>query len=304
MAAQTQKETTPKLTETSLCDYDDISTTYSADRKAIGVDLMRRYFFGVKGNGGGAPILTLLDAGCGTGNYTCALAGSFASVHAGDINEGMLREAKRNLLAKSSEDGGSADLVKKVEFSLLDISAMQFDDASFDCAINCQVIHHLPRDENFAALRKACAEWHRVLKPGGKFCMNFNTHRQQLEGVWWGELIPAAVAEWQSKAPDLEDVKAALLAAGFAEDNIRCEPVIGESLYDDALYLEPKNFLDINKFSRSDSTFALASEDELTAAVARVKSMEDAGTLHAWFLEKESHRAKIGMTTMVYATKN
>ena len=301
MAAQT--ETTPPLSETSLCDYDDISTTYSMDRKAIGVDLMRRYFFG-EGNGGGAPTLTLLDAGCGTGNYTCHLAGSCASVHAGDINEGMLREAKRNLLAKSSEDGGSADLVKKVEFSLLDISAMQFDDASFDCAINCQVIHHLPRDGNFTALRKACAEWHRVLKPGGKFCMNFNTHRQQLEGVWWGELIPAAVAEWQSKAPDLEDVKAALLAAGFAEDNIRFEPVIDESLYDDALYLEPENFLNINKFSRSDSTFALASEGEVAAAVAKVKAMKDAGTLRAWFLEKESHRAKIGMTTMVYATKN
>ena len=65
---------------------------------------MRRFFFGTRDNGGGAPTLALLDAGCGTGNYTCHLAGSFASVRAGDINEGMLREAKRNLLAKSSED--------------------------------------------------------------------------------------------------------------------------------------------------------------------------------------------------------
>ena len=182
-------------------------------------------------------------------------------------------------------------------------------DATFDCAINTQVVHHLSNESDFAALRAACKEWHRVLKPGGKLVINFVTHRQQKDGVWWGELVPDAIAAWQAKAPDQKDIEAALCAAGFAKEHVTFEAVTPlradttESLYNDAVYMDPNNFLDIEEFRRSDSTFALSTDDEIAAAVQRVRTMRDEKTLNAWFLEKEKVRRSIGMTTNAYAIK-
>ena len=281
--------------------YDDICSTYTKQRRVVGLDDMLRFF---------APTAdtTLLDAGCGTGNYICALMGRFGYIRAGDFNAGMLRiaEARYRQIPPSPQK-------TRVDFAKLNICNMQEIAAeSFDCAINCQVIHHLPKiNGRFEAAERACREWYRVLKPGGKMVINFVTHEQQMDGVWWGELIPDAVRQWQANAPDRDDLRAALVSAGFTdvtfvpvlpkhEDN-RC--VANESLYDDALYLEPMNFLDIDTFRRSDSTFALATKHELAAAVRRVQDMADAGVLRTWFLTKDRAREQIGMTTNAYITK-
>lgn len=272
-------------------DYDDICTTYADQRKHVGLVHMLRFF---------APSATktILDAGCGTGNYTCSMLADFDHIYAGDFNAGMLGEAKRRVAQH-------ADATATVEFAKLNICDMtDLEDASFDCSINCQVVHHLPKASpgggaDFAALQEACREWYRVLKPGGRLVINFVTHEQQMEAVWWGELIPAAVRRWQGNAPDLEDMRAAMQGAGF---EVSFEGIT-ESLYNDALYNDPTNFLDIDSFKRSDSTFALATSAELEEAVARVQGMSDSGVLGEWFQAKEAATARLGMTTNAYAVK-
>ena len=58
-----------ELVDNSFENYNDISKSYSAQRVHVGIDHFRRFFFG--SNGAPSPEkLSLLDAGCGTGNYT------------------------------------------------------------------------------------------------------------------------------------------------------------------------------------------------------------------------------------------
>lgn len=285
--------------------YDEISHTYTKQRKTVGLDKMIDFF---KPN----IDMSLLDAGCGTGNYTSSMIGRFGYIYAGDFNNSMLNIAK----SRCSTYTNNNTLIK---FSQLNICDMyEISNESFNCAINCQVIHHLPKYYNnsnipFEAVKHACSEWFRILKPGGKLVINFVTHEQQLNGVWWGELISDAVKRWQDNAPDKCDIKNALLSVGFLENDIIFEPVLpkydgnkclqNESLYNDILYNNPKNFLDIDTFKRSDSTFALATDNELMEAVNRVQDMLSKDILDNWYKERNNLYKKIGMTTNVYVTK-
>jgi len=284
--------------------YDDICSTYTKQRQFVGFDEMIDFFKPTNN-------MSLLDAGCGTGNYTCRMINHFGYIHAGDFNTGMLRIAKAQTQSKQ--------LNTPVNFSQLNICDMQeIADESFDCVINCQVIHHLPKttDQNqtpFNAVKQACSEWYRILKPGGKLVINFVTHEQQMEGVWWGELIQDAVKRWQDNAPDKSDIQTALISAGFDETDITFEPILPKYdgkrcimnaiLYDESLYSNPENFLDIDTFRRCDSTFALAKDNELVRGVHRVQEMVNNGTLENWYQEKEEIRKRIGMTTNAYVIK-
>lgn len=325
-------------------DYDDKSKTYTAMRQPVGLQHML-HFFG-KGDSTDCSGLVLLDAGCGTGNYLVQMVDKFAKIHAGDFNGGMLSEAKANLFNEERVDNEAcrnfrslskdeqAELVKIAHLNICDMNSLPSN--TFDCSINCQVIHHLPKNQDitpemeaagkglrYESVHAACREWYRVLKPGGKFCMNFVTHHQQMNGVWWGELIAEGVSRWQANAPDQCDINNALLAAGFKEEDIKFEAVRpldektledipadklaaghGECLYNPENFFNVENFIDIQNFRRSDSTFTLATEEELAAAVGRVKKMKADGTLQAWFELKEKVRAEIGQTTMLYVTKS
>jgi hypothetical protein len=53
-------------------------------------------------------------------------------------------------------------------------------------------------------------------------------------------------------------------------------------------------FLKTIRFKLQDSTFNLASEEELQAGVKKVQNMLDAGTLDQWFAQKEEQRWKCG----------
>ncbi len=98
------------------------------------------------------PGMSVLDIGCGTGNYSLELARRGLRVTGLDISPGMLAKAR----AKAEAEG------LPVEFVLGDAGQLPFRDNSFDGVISVSALEFLP--DPGAALREA----YRVLKPCGR----------------------------------------------------------------------------------------------------------------------------------------
>lgn len=104
------------------------------------------------------PFLTsdmvLLDAGCGPGTITAALAAMVGTAVGVDIEPKAIAAANR-LAAR-------ADLTN-VTFVEADMTALPFEDGAFDAVFFHAVLYH----QNRATLTSTLAEARRVLKPGG-----------------------------------------------------------------------------------------------------------------------------------------
>src|SRR5581483_9738737 len=95
-----------------------------------------------------------LEIGAGTGYFSLNLlqAGVLRDATCTDISPGMV-----------SKLGSNADrLGLQVRAARADAESLPFADQSFDLVLGHAVLHHLPN------LRRAFAEFHRVLAPGGR----------------------------------------------------------------------------------------------------------------------------------------
>jgi SAM-dependent methyltransferase len=95
-----------------------------------------------------------LEIGCGTGYFSLNLiqAGVVDDAVCTDISPGMLDVLRAN----ADRLGVSVSTVAS------DAEQLPFADASFDLVFGHAVLHHIP------ALERAFAEFHRVLRPGGR----------------------------------------------------------------------------------------------------------------------------------------
>jgi ubiquinone/menaquinone biosynthesis C-methylase UbiE len=95
-----------------------------------------------------------LEIGAGTGYFSLNLlrAGVVGEATCTDISPGMVATLSRN----------AERLGLEVRAARADAEALPFADASFDLVLGHAVLHHLPN------LRRAFAEFHRVLRPGGR----------------------------------------------------------------------------------------------------------------------------------------
>jgi ubiquinone/menaquinone biosynthesis C-methylase UbiE len=98
----------------------------------------------------------VLDAGCGAGHASAAVAPYAAEVVALDLSEAMLAQARR-----LAAERGLSNLVTR----WADVEALPFADVTFDRVISRYSAHHWP--DPGAALR----EIRRVLRPGGTFIL-------------------------------------------------------------------------------------------------------------------------------------
>ncbi len=241
---------------------------------------------------------TVLEAGCGTGNYLEALRPHVGCLAGMDFSEGMLAQARTKL----SED---------VELTCGSILDMPYEDERFD-GITCnQVIHHLeegPDASDDPADWKPChfpnvtqffQEAYRVLRPGGAFVINATSHRQFRDGFWWTDLIPVAVARLSCRLPDLDQVNQILTEAGFDIEEVSAHL---DGILQGPCYLDPQGPLSA-VWRAGDSTWSLTSDAELVEARERVERMNAEGTMQVYLDGREQKRLKVGQTTFVCGRK-
>ncbi|MFV8753023.1 class I SAM-dependent methyltransferase [Nannocystaceae bacterium ST9] len=196
----------------------------------------------------GAPIL---DLGCGTGNYTLALAERGRTMIGVDPSTRMLDEAR------SKSDA--------IAWTLAGAEGLPFADRWFAAAIATLTIHH------WTDLHVGFAELARVLRPGARVVV-FTSTPEQMRGYWLNHYFPTMLERSMAVMPSLAVVGEALTFAGFVA--IRSEPyAVREDLRDLFLYSgkhAPARYLDPS-FRRAISSFAaLAEPDELSAGLERL----------------------------------
>jgi 2-polyprenyl-3-methyl-5-hydroxy-6-metoxy-1,4-benzoquinol methylase len=124
--------------------FDDLMNEYDVSRR---VDVLVHNFLGGEDLRG----RRVLDAGCGTGRATAALADRGAEVVAFDIGERLVARARRRCECRPAV--GS-------------VMSLPFADATFDVVLSTEVIEHLPQPS------LAIREFARVLKPGGHLVLS------------------------------------------------------------------------------------------------------------------------------------
>jgi SAM-dependent methyltransferase len=123
----------------------------------------------------------VLDAGCANGYSSAQYAALGAYVVGVDYIPEMIATAN------TRRDGLPVDVTARLEFSVGDVLALGFEDASFDTVVSTRVIINLPSwDDQLQGLRE-CA---RVLRPGGLFLLSEATqqgwHRLNALRAEWG----------------------------------------------------------------------------------------------------------------------
>ena len=226
--------------------YNRIGREYDATRRADSYLVSRLAFnLGIKRGG------IYLDAACGTGNYTLALAEEKGGAwHGIDCSDQMIETARRKSGA--------------VKWHLADAISLPFPTEFFDGAICTLAIHH------FESLPLAFGEIRRVLKTGAAFII-FTATPEQTRGYWLAEYFPAVIEKSAGALTDLQTIFDALREAGFAR-SVEIESYeIREDLQDLFLYsgkYKPEIYLDA-KTRANISTFALLADADETEAGCR-----------------------------------
>src|SRR3954452_8070334 len=245
-------------------DYTRKSGNYDKTREPVGTEI----FVGCFAH---APVplhrTVVLDAGCGTGNYSDALLHYVGRIEAVDMNAGMLEVAARKLAWAGD----------RISFHSSGIEELPFEDATLDGVMINQVLHHLPDDasKGFPAHRQVFREFARVLKPDGVLVVNTCSQEQLRHGYWHYTLIPEAADALRSRYAPLDELAEILEDCGFAYRG-RFAPtdaaVQGEPYYD------PRGPLS-KEWRDGDSVWSLVPEDRLERVLDRIRDLDERGEL-------------------------
>jgi ubiquinone/menaquinone biosynthesis C-methylase UbiE len=177
----------------TVIDYDQIALGYARHRK-VHPEVLRSLLVesGIDGQS------SVLEVGCGTGNYVVAVESA-----TGCLGWGI--DPSKEMLAEASARPGS------VTFKVGRAQRLPFPAGFFDLVFSVDVIHHLRN------VRAYFREVRRVLKPGGYVCTVTDSewiirHREPLAAYF-----PESVAVDLARYPRLSELRALMGDAGFAE---------------------------------------------------------------------------------------
>jgi SAM-dependent methyltransferase len=270
--------------------YDKTSADYDRTRWPIGAEII----VGCLAQGR-VPLarMTVLDAGCGTGNYAKALLPHVRRIEALDRSPGMIEVAGRKL-AEVIESG-------RVVLRQGEIDALPLAEASIDGVMINQVLHHLADDAEagWPRHRRVLGEFARVLKPGGVLVINTCSHAQTERGFWTFHLIPRARAEILRRLMPLDALERALIDRGIEP---RGHFVPTDAVIQGAEYLDPRGPLRA-EWRAGDSIWALVDEAGLAEVERTLRELDAQGELEAYVARHDALRPQIGQITFVYGIK-
>lgn len=226
--------------------YDEIGTTYNGTRQADPY-LTSRLIYLLQPT----PGKLYLDIGCGTGNYTIALADKGINLYGVEPSEMMLGEARsRN---------------QKITWLLGTAENIPVIDDLFDGAIATLTIHH------WKDLNKAFNELKRVLKDSGEIVI-FTSTPEQMEGYWLNHYFPEMLKQAAIQMPSLALIEQAFIANGFEIKSIE-KYNIQDNLQDGFLYIgknNPQLYFDENIRAGISAFAALANKDEIRSGLLKL----------------------------------
>lgn len=130
---------------------------------------------------------TYIDIGCGTGNYTIALAQKGIRITGIDPSILMLTEARKRAPELNWLQGTSENI--------------PVGDDLYDGVVATLTIHHWPD------IARSFAEISRVLKPDSRIVL-FTSTELQMKGYWLNHYFPEIISTSGSKMPSPESIEA------------------------------------------------------------------------------------------------
>ena len=272
-------------------DYSQIARNYDDTRAPVGIELILRALGGSR-----TPLskMDILDAGCGTGGYSLALAEHVQSVIGLDRSDAMIAHAERKRRNSSSRT--------KLAFATGTITDTPFRDACFDGIVANQTLHHLGdvQREGFNAHRRALQEFARLLKPSGVILISTSSQEQIADGFWFYHLIPNAARRLGERFIPLPDLSEMLGELGF--EHVR-QTVLNDVVLQGKAYFEASGPLRA-AWRDGDSAWSLTSEEELAQALSTVQALDGRGEMQERMERWDAARRRIGQVTFVYASKS
>jgi ubiquinone/menaquinone biosynthesis C-methylase UbiE len=257
--------------------YDEIGTGYDDTRKADPYITSRViHFLDIHDEG------PYLDAACGTGNYTVAMASQTGTTfHGIDVSEHMIEIAR----SKS----------RTVQWSLGDVTSLPYEDNTFSGATCILSIHH------FKDLNRAFRELFRVISHGR--LVIFTSDKKQMDGYWLNAYFPEMMRRSTAKMPGIDEVSLALEVAGF--ENLFTEKYdVRPDLQDWFMYCgkhAPGMYLD-PAIRKGSSGFAIYSdEDEVEWGLKKLSGDIETGRINDVIA---SYRHEDGDYLFIVAEKN
>lgn len=219
--------------------YNKASSTYDNTRSHSDT-LISRFAERVSFSGS----TTIVDFGCGTGNYLNRIQQLFGSICCGiEPSYGMRAIAHEKNLLLDIREG--------------DHSNIPFENETFDFAFMTDVIHHVPDiGLMFSVI------W-RVLKFEGILCIVTESH-DQIQARFYNSYFPSLYANEIKRYPTIESISGEAIINGFIHEDTEVLPASGPE-YITAQFIrnvEEKNY----------SMFRLLDEEEYTKGLSRLKA--------------------------------
>jgi ubiquinone/menaquinone biosynthesis C-methylase UbiE len=263
-------------------DYHAVSQIYDKYRQPLGLDFLTKI---IKQHKKPSEELSLLDVGCGTGQYIKIFSSYVGTCHGMDPNQSMLDMAIKKSPASIFKQGSAMKL--------------PYESNSMDVIFSSQVLHHLQDKQStrdYSNCNHAISEMHRVLRDEGIIIINYSTDKQ-LDAFWWHSLIPQASMTMKERNIPLCDLKTWL---GMDNNKHVFEhPIIHELLMGED-YFDPEGPLK-ESWRNSDSRWSLSTTTELDRAMKQVKSLSSQGKMEQFIHENDRLRKEIGQTTFIVA---
>lgn len=174
-------------------DYNQLAEDYARHRQ-----VQPEAFKALLNDGKISPDTTLLEVGCGTGNYITALQGISGCAAWGiDPSEKMLAHAREQ--------------VNQVQYKIGQAENLDFADFSFDMIFSVDVIHHVKDRARYFQ------EAFRALKINGLICTVTDLEQVIRERSPLSVYFPTTVTEELKRYPKISQLREYMLSSGFSE---------------------------------------------------------------------------------------